>query len=91
MIDIQFLIQQNKFELIWSYILKVMIFTIYRNFSGIFMILIKFILNFYHLKQLNKMQKWGKYLREPTWMQRGAQGHVALPRGQHASANVALM
>ena len=57
MIDYSISDPTKKFELIWSCILKVMIFTIYRNFSGIFLILIKFISNFYHLKRLNKMQK----------------------------------
>ena len=34
---------KNKFELIGSCILKVMIFIIYRNFSGIYMNLFRFL------------------------------------------------
>ena len=36
-----------------------MIFTIFIEFSGIFLNLYEFISNFYHLKQLNKAQKGG--------------------------------
>ena len=50
MIVIQFWIQQNKFELIWSYILKVMNFTIFRNFSGIFLNLFDFYFDFLSFK-----------------------------------------
>ena len=46
MIDYSILNLKNKFELIWSYILKVMNFTIFRNFSGIFLNLIKFYFDF---------------------------------------------
>ena len=35
-----------------------MIFTIYRDFLEFFLNLYEFISNFYHLKQLNKRQKW---------------------------------
>ena len=42
----RFGIQQNKFELIWSYILKVMNFKIFRNFFGIFLNLFDFYFDF---------------------------------------------
>ena len=45
---IQFLIQQNKFELIWSCILKVMIFTILRNFLEFFWIYFRFLIDLKH-------------------------------------------
>ena len=75
------MIQQNKFELIWSCILKVMIFTILENFSGIFLILFKCIFDFSVFKLIEIKAKRVHISREPTWMRHGMQGHVAEPRG----------
>ena len=52
------------------------------EFSGIFLNLFRFIFNFYLIKIIKKLAKWVHLSREPTWMRRGMQGHVALPRGR---------
>ena len=49
--------QKNKFELIWSYILKVMIFTIFMNFLEFFWIYLNV---FSILKLLNTTKKRAK-------------------------------
>ena len=59
------MIQQNKFDLIWSWILKVMIFTILRNFYGIFLNLFRFIFDFYLIKSIKILQKGGNFRASP--------------------------
>ena len=71
----------KKFELILTYILKVMIFTIYRNFLEFFMNLFKFISIFEGFKLIKKWAKRGYISRgthvDATWH---ARPH-AEPRG----------
>ena len=54
MIVIQFLIQKNKFELIWSCILKVVIFSNFLEISGIFLNLFNSI---FYFKIITKNKK----------------------------------
>ena len=81
MIDYSISDHKNKFELIWSCIFKVMIFTIYRNFLEFFWnyLSIFSILNL--IKSIKKGQKGVIYRAGPARMRRGMHGHVAEPRG----------
>ena len=59
-----------------------MIFKIYKNFSGIFMNLFKYVFDFKSMKRIKKINKKGFINRTgPTWMRRGTQGHVTEPGG----------
>ena len=42
-------------------------FTIFRNFSGIFLNLFDFYFDFYHLKEIKNHEKMGVILRMSTW------------------------
>ena len=92
MIDYSLLIKQNKFELIWSCILKVMIFTIFRNFLEFFRIYLSVFSILKLLKTIKKRQKGGYFIardpcecevaRKATW-----QSHAS-PRGHLRGAEV---
>ena len=72
---------KNKFELIWSCILKVMIFTIFIEFSGIFPELKWIYFEFLSFKLIKKSQTGVYFVRvhmDASWHAR-PRGHACLP------------